>query len=114
MALSTGALVVFALIAVALLFFVTEWLSPDIPPSACSSRSPCSNPRRVSAGAALRGFASPADVTLLDMSVLSGAIEETGVLAWLWSQLGRPTAGRERPPLGATVETTGRAVIDGV
>ncbi len=110
MAVSTGALVVFGLIAVALLLFVTELLPPDMTAIGVLVSLAVLEPYTgVPAGDAIAGFASPAVVTIIGMYVLSGAIEETGVVAWLGSWLAAVTGGEERSILGATLGSTGVA-----
>jgi len=108
MALSTGALVVFALIGVALVFFVTERLPPDITAVGVLVSLAVLEPvTGVSTGEAIDGFASPAVVTIIGMYVLSGAVEETGVVDWLGGRLAALTHGSERGLLGATLGSTG-------
>ncbi len=113
MTLSTGALLVFLLIAVALVLFVTELLPPDITAiGVLVSLSVFEPYTGVPAADALSGFASPAVVTIIGMYVLSGAVEEVGVVAWLGARLAALTGGDERRLLGATVGSTG--VVAGI
>ncbi|MFB6311485.1 MAG: SLC13 family permease [Salinirussus sp.] len=109
-ALTSGALVVFLLIAVALVLFVTEWLPPDMTAIGILVSLVVLEPLTgVPAGAALAGFASPAVVTIIGMYVLSGAIEQTGVVTWLGARMAAATGGNERSLLGATLGSTGLA-----
>ncbi|ELZ23559.1 arsenite transport protein [Halosimplex carlsbadense 2-9-1] len=106
--LSTGALVVFALIAVALGLFVSEWLPPDITAIGVLVALAVLEPYTgVTATEALQAFASRATVTIIAMYVLSAGIEETGVVDYLGAVLAEVTGGDETRLLGATVGVTG-------
>lgn len=108
MAPSTGALVVFGLIAVALVPFVTELLAPDITAvGVLVSLSVLEPVTGVPAREAIAGFASPAVVTIIGTYVLGGAVEETGVVAWLGARLADLTGGDERSLRTATLGSTG-------
>ncbi len=110
MALSTGALVVFGLVAVALVLFVTEWLPSDITAIAILVSLAALEPLTgVPTEDALRGFASPAVVTIIAMYILSAGVQETGVVDWLGARLARATRGDGRRLLGATLGSTGFA-----
>jgi len=107
-ALSTGALVVFGLIAVALTLFVTEWLPPDMTAIAVLVSLAVLEPYTgVPAREAIAGFASPAVVTIVAMYILSAGVEATGLVDWLGGRLAELTGGDERRLLGAVVGTTG-------
>ncbi|GGN92954.1 SLC13 family permease [Haloarcula pellucida] len=107
-ALSTGALVVFALVAATLTLFVTEWLPPDITAIAVLVSLAVLEPYTgVPAREAIAGFASPAVVTIVAMYILSAGIEEAGVVDWLGARLAALTGGDERRLLAAIVGTTG-------
>ncbi|MDY7080888.1 MAG: SLC13 family permease, partial [Halobacteria archaeon] len=110
MALSTGALIVFTLIFVALVLFVTELLPPDVTAIgvlvAVAALQPYTD---VEAPQAISGFASQATVTIIAMYILSEGIEETGVVERIGYHIGRITGGEENKLLGATVGTTGVA-----
>ncbi|WP_415381563.1 SLC13 family permease [Halosimplex sp. TS25] len=106
--LSTGALVVFALIAVALALFVSEWLPPDITAIGVLVALAVLEPYTgVTAGEAIEGFASRATVTILAMYILSAGVEHTGVVDYLGAALEEVTGGDETRLLGATVGVTG-------
>ncbi|QLH83303.1 SLC13 family permease [Halosimplex pelagicum] len=106
--LSTGALVVFALVAVALALFVSEWLPPDITAIGVLVALAVLEPYTgVTAGEAIQGFASRATVTILAMYVLSAGVEHTGVVDYLGAVLEEVTGGDETRLLGATVGVTG-------
>ncbi|QIO23992.1 SLC13 family permease [Haloarcula sp. JP-L23] len=107
-ALSTGALVVFALVAVVLILFVTEWLPPDMTAVAVLVSLAVLEPYTgVPALEAIAGFASPAVVTILAMYILSAGVEEAGVVDWLGARLAALTGGDEGRLLAAIVGTTG-------
>jgi len=107
---STGVLVVFALVAVALVLFVTEWLPPDITAIGVLVALAVLQPYTgVSPGEAIEGFASSATVTILAMYVLSAGVERTGVVEYLGAVLADVTAGDETRLLGVTITTTGFA-----
>ncbi len=106
--LTTGALVVFALIGVALVLFVSEWLPPDITAIGVLVSLAVLEPYTgVDAGAAIAGFASPAVVTIIAMYILSAGVEDTGIVDYLGSVLADVTAGDDVKLLGATIGTTG-------
>jgi di/tricarboxylate transporter len=107
---STGVLVVFGLVAVALVLFVTEWLPPDITAIGVLVSLAVLEPYTgVTAGEAIGGFASRATVTILAMYVLSAGIEHTGLVDYLGAVLAEVTGGDETRLLGVTITTTGLA-----
>ncbi|MFC6974074.1 SLC13 family permease [Halomicroarcula sp. GCM10025709] len=106
--LSTDALVVFALVAVALLLFVTEWLPPDMTAVGVLVALVVLEPyTHVPARESIRGFASPAVVTIVAMYILSAGVERAGVVDWLGAKLAALTGGDEGRLLAAIVGTTG-------
>ncbi|MBV0925088.1 SLC13 family permease [Halomicroarcula limicola] len=106
--LSTGALVVFGLVAVALTLFVTEWLPPDMTAIGVLVSLAVLEPYTgVPARDAIAGFASPAVVTIVAMYILSAGVEDAGVVDWLGGRLATLTGGDERRLLAAIVGTTG-------
>lgn len=108
MALSTGSVVVFALIVVVVALFVTEALPPDITAIGVLVVLAVLEPyMSVSAADAIGGFASPAVVTIIAMYILSKGVEVAGVVTWLGSQLTRVTRGSDTRLLGATTASTG-------
>jgi len=105
------ALVVFALIAATLVFFVTEWLPTDITAVALlvtlfalGDYTGITTPSE-----ALAGFSSPATITIVAMYVLSASVQKTGLVQKLGAWMGRVTGGDERRMLGATIGVTGGA-----
>ncbi|MBX0295103.1 SLC13 family permease [Haloarcula nitratireducens] len=106
--LSTGALVVFGLVAVALALFVTEWLPPDMTAIGVLVSLAVLEPYTgVPARDAIAGFASPAVVTIVAMYILSAGVEDAGVVDWLGGRLATLTGGDESRLLAAIVGTTG-------
>ncbi len=109
-AVPPGALVVFALIAVALTLFVTEALPPDITAIGVLVSLAVLEPYTgVPATDAIAGFASTATVTIIAMYALSEGIQRTGVVERLGVYIGRATGGDETRLLAATLGTTGAA-----
>ena len=105
-----GTLVVFALVAVALVLFVTETVPPDITAVAVLVALAVLQPwTGVRATEAIQGFASTATVTIIAMYILSEGVQQTGVVERLGVALARVTRGDERRLLTATVGTTGVA-----
>jgi di/tricarboxylate transporter len=101
---------VFGLIAVALLLFVTEALPADVTAIAVLVALAVLEPwTGVGAREAIAGFASPATITILAMYILSAGVQRTGVVDRLGVVLERVTRGDERRLVGATVGTTGLA-----
>jgi di/tricarboxylate transporter len=104
---TTGMLVVFGLIAVALVLFVTERISSDITAIGVLVTLAVLEPvTGVDTADAIAGFASPATVTIIAMYILSAGIQGTGIVDRLGVYLGRVTGGSETRLLAATVGTT--------
>jgi di/tricarboxylate transporter len=105
--LSMEMLVVFGLIFVALVLFVTELISSDITAIGILVALVVLEPfTGVAARDAIAGFASPATVTIIAMYILSEGIQQTGIVERLGVYLARLTQGDEMRLLGATVGTT--------
>jgi di/tricarboxylate transporter len=105
---TTGTLLVFGLIGVALVLFVTEWLPSDTTAIGVLVSLVVFEPYTgVPATDAIGGFASSATITIVAMYILSAGIQETGIVDRLGVSLARLTRGSERKLLGATVGTTG-------
>ncbi|MFB6184578.1 MAG: SLC13 family permease [Haloarculaceae archaeon] len=108
MPLSTGAVVVFALLAAALVLFVTELLPPDVTAIAVLVSLAVLQPyTEVGAADAIAGFASPATVTIVAMYILSAGVQETGVVRWVGAKLAALTRGSHEKLLAATVGISG-------
>ncbi|WP_423751087.1 SLC13 family permease [Salinirarus marinus] len=109
-AVTTGMLVVFGLILVALVLFVTELIPNDITAIGVLVSLAVLKPfTGVPAQDAITGFASPATITIVAMYILSEGVQRTGVVERLGVYLARLTRGDETRLLGATVGTTGIA-----
>ena len=105
---TTGMLVVFGLVVVALGAFVSEALPPDVTAVGVIVSLAVLEPfTGVPAADAISGFASPATVTILAMYILSEGVQRTGVVERLGAAIGRVTEGDETRLLAATVGTTG-------
>ena len=105
-----GMAVVFALIAAALLLFVTEPIPPDMTAIGVLVALAVLEPwTGVTTAAALSGFASSATLTILAMYVLSEGVQETGIIDRLGETLERVSRGDEGRLLLSTTGTTGLA-----
>ncbi len=106
--LSTGALVVFGLIAVALVLFVTEVIPNDATAiGIIVALAALESVTGVGAREAISGFASTATITIVAMYMLSAGIQKTGLVQRLGIVLARFTRGNETRALAATIATTG-------
>ncbi|QSX00331.1 SLC13 family permease [Haloterrigena alkaliphila] len=106
--LSTGALVVFALIAVALVLFVTEAIPTDVTAIGIIVSLAALEPvTGVGPRGAISGFANTATITIVAMYMLSAAIQGTGLVQRLGVSLASITNGSEKRALLATICTTG-------
>ena len=107
-ALTPDVLVVFAIVAAAVVLFVTEEIPTDTTAIAVLvSLVVLEEFTHVSADEAISGFASPATVTILAMYILSAGVEETGAVGQLEAVVARLTRGKPRRLLTATVGITG-------
>jgi di/tricarboxylate transporter len=105
---TTGMVVVFALVLAALVAFVTERIPPDTTAIGILVSLAVLEPvTGVSATDAISGFASPATITILAMYILSEGVQETGIVERLGVYLTRVTNSDENRLLAATVGTTG-------
>ena len=106
--ISTGAILVFALIFVALVLFVTEWIPTDITAIGIIVSLVLLRPwTGMSAADAISGFASPATITIVAMYMLSAGIQNTGIVGRLGVSLAALTKGSETRVLAATIGATG-------
>ncbi|SNR67320.1 SLC13 family permease [Halorubrum vacuolatum] len=102
------ALVVFGIIAVALVLFVSEVIPNDVTAIGVIATLVVLGPwTGVDARGAISGFANPATVTIVAMYMLSAGIQATGLVQRLGIYLADITAGKEFRALVATVCTTG-------
>jgi di/tricarboxylate transporter len=110
--LSTAALVVFALIGVALVLFVSEVIPNDVTAigvivTLASIQPVFGIEVGITPRDAISGFANPATITIVGMYMLSAGIQQTGLVQRLGVYLADVTKGSEFRALGATVGTTG-------
>ncbi len=107
-ALSVDAMVVFAIIGVALVFFLAEFFSPDVTAIGLLVTLVALEPwTNISPTEAIQGFANPATVTIIGMYILSEGVRQTGIVSRLGHRLAKFAHNSERRLLGATVVTTG-------
>ncbi|MFB6187562.1 MAG: SLC13 family permease, partial [Halobacteriaceae archaeon] len=106
--ISTGALLVFVIIAIALVLFVTEVVSTDITAIGIIVSLVVLQPwTGISSREAIAGFASPATITIVAMYMLSAGIQKTGLVQLLGKYLAQITRGNETKVLSATIGSTG-------
>lgn len=105
---STGAMVVFGLIGLAIVLFVSELVPTDVTAIGIIVSLALLEPLTgVGHQLAISGFASTATITIVAMYMLSAAINQTGVIQRLSYHLATAAGGNERRALIATVATTG-------
>lgn len=105
---STGAVVVFCLIGVAVVLFVSELVPNDVTAIGIIVSLALLEPLTgVGHQLAISGFASTATITIVAMYMLSAAINQTGLIQRLGYHLATAVGGSERRALIATVATTG-------
>ena len=101
-------LMVFGVIGVTILLFVTEALPSDTTAIAVIVSLVVLQPwTAVTPAEAISGFANPATLTIVAMYILSGGIERTGVVRRLGKRIASFTGTDRRRILGATVGLTG-------
>ncbi len=104
----SGVLVVFALIGVALVLFVSEVIPNDITAIGIIFALAALEPwTQVGPRGAISGFANTATITIVAMYMLSAGIQNTGLVQRLGIYLAAFTRGSETRALAATVGTTG-------
>ncbi|MCU4716680.1 SLC13 family permease [Halapricum hydrolyticum] len=106
--LTPGIAVVFAVVAAAVVLFVSEAIPSDITAlSVLVSLVVLQDYTGVDAEAALSGFASTATITILAMYILSAGVQRTGVVDQLEHVVARYAGDSRGRLLGATVGITG-------
>ncbi len=106
--LSDGAIVVFALIAVALVLFVSEVIPNDMTAvGIIVSLVALESYTGVAPRDGISGFANTATITIIAMYMLSAGVQRTGLVQRLGISLAKLTNGNEKRALAATVGTTG-------
>ncbi|MES3517127.1 MAG: SLC13 family permease [Natronomonas sp.] len=104
----TGAVVVFLLIGVALVLFVSEVIPNDVTAIGIIFALAALEPwTQVGPRGAISGFANTATITIVAMYMLSAGIQNTGLVQRLGIYLAAFTKGSENRALAATVGTTG-------
>lgn len=105
---ATPTLVVFALIAIAMILFVSEIVPNDVTAIGIIVTLAVLEPiTGVTHQIAISGFASSATITIVAMFMLSAAIHRTGIVQRLGYRLAEAVAGDSRRALMATVGVTG-------
>jgi di/tricarboxylate transporter len=106
--LTTGMLVVFGIVGLALVLFITEVVPIDVSAIILLVLVVMLSPwTEVGPEAGLSGFASQATITVLAMFILSEGIRRTGVLRMLGNAISRVTRGEPRRQLAALVGISG-------
>jgi di/tricarboxylate transporter len=106
--LTTSMLVVLAVIGLALVFFVTEWLPIDITAIGVMVLVILLEPwTGVSPTDGISGFASTATITVLAMFILSEGVRRTGVLQVIGNKLVEWTGSHPIKQLGAVIGLSG-------
>ncbi|WP_380674393.1 SLC13 family permease [Salinigranum sp. GCM10025319] len=106
--LPVGTVLVFGLIGLTVVLFVTEVVPPDIVAIGLVVALVVLGPwTGISPEEGLSGFSNPATVTILAMYVLSKGIQETGVVRRLGAEVAHVTRGSETRLLIAVVGLTG-------
>ncbi|ELZ87538.1 putative transport protein [Haloferax elongans ATCC BAA-1513] len=107
-AVTSGMLVVFALVVVTMVLFVTEATPPDVTAIGVIVALVVLEPwTQVDLQTGLSGFSSTATITILAMYALSKGIQNTGAIRLLGDAVSKFTHGSERRLLGAVVGLTG-------
>lgn len=106
--ITTGILVVFGLVVLALVLFVSELLPIDITAIGLLVLVVLLEPwTGISPEEGISGFASPATITVLAMFILSEGIRRTGLLQVLAKKIVSLTGGHPRKQLAALVGISG-------
>ncbi len=106
--LTTEMLVVFAIIAVAVVLFVTQPIPLDVTALLVVVTLVLFEPwTTISATDAIAGFSSPATITVLMMFILSEGVRRTGAVQLLGEWLAAIAGSSERRQLGAIVGVSG-------
>ncbi|MFB1064645.1 SLC13 family permease [Natrinema sp. H-ect4] len=106
--LTTGALLVFLIIAAALVLFVTEPVPIDVTAIGIMVCLMILGPwTGVSPSDGVAGFSNPATITILSMMILSEGVRRTGLIQRLETTVAAYTGTNERKQLAATVGIVG-------
>ena len=106
--LTTGALLVFLIIAVALVLFVTEPVPIDVTALGIMVSLMILGPwTGVSPRDGVAGFSNPATITILAMMILSEGVRRTGLIQRLQATVASYTGADEHKQLGVTIGIVG-------
>lgn len=106
--LTTGILVVFGLVGLALVLFITEVIRIDVTAILLMVLVVALGPwTGVDAEAGLSGFSSQATIAVLAMFILSEGVRRTGILQRLGRLISRVTGGKPRSQLAVLVGLSG-------
>ena len=109
-ALTLDALVVFAIVAVTLVLFLTEVVDPDVTAIAVLvTLVILGEYTGITPTDATSGFANPATITILAMYIVSEGVRQTGIVARIGQWLGDYAGESEHRLLGSILGTTGLA-----
>jgi di/tricarboxylate transporter len=105
--LTAGMLVVFGLVGVAVVLFVTEAVPSDTTAiGIVVSLVVLDEYTQITPGEAVSGFSSAATITILAMYILSAGVQETGIVTRLGAELAKYTRRSTSRLLGAVVGIT--------
>ncbi|AGB15933.1 di-/tricarboxylate transporter [Halovivax ruber XH-70] len=106
--LTTGALLVFLIVAVALVLFVTEPVPIDVTAIGIMVTLMVLGPwTGISPSDGVAGFSNPATITILAMMILSEGVRRTGLIQRLQTIVASYTGTSEYRQLGATIGIVG-------
>ncbi len=106
--MTTEMLVVFALILLALVLFVTEWFPIDVTAILVMVLLMVLEPwTQISPQEGISGFANPATITVLAMLILSTGINRTGIVQLIGQRMATFAGTDQRKQLAATIGITG-------
>ncbi|MFB6150306.1 MAG: SLC13 family permease [Haloarculaceae archaeon] len=104
---TTGMVVVFGLVAVAIVLFVTESFPSDVTAiGIVVSLVVLREYTHVTPAQAVSGFSSPATITIIALYILSAGVQRTGIVTRLGVEIARVTDGTKSRLLGIVVVIT--------
>lgn len=105
---NVGTIIVFGLILLALILFLTELIPNDMTAIGVIVSLAVLEPYiGINAREAILGFANPATITIVAMYIISRGVEKTGLVDELGNLIASVTKGNEGGLFAATVGTTG-------
>lgn len=106
--MTTSILVVFAIVALAIVLFITEVVRVDVTALIVLLALAFLEPwTHISATEAISGFSNPATITVLAMLIMSEAVRRTGVVQWLSQKLASLAGRSETRQLAITIGVPG-------